>query len=232
VNTRVSTHVKNFTKSFAFKSALVVLILATGGSLARAEWTVDFSRRSKALRDSDLLDGGRTAPTWKQDREPASVPEAETSTSRVLEDIVPERDLSKSKGVFDTLFDAGEPVQDIVIMQTDKGFVPASVRVRKNGRYKIHVVNVNEKEKNVSFILDGFSEHHATYYGKIKTFTLEPKKEGAYSFQSPETSAEGRLIVFNPEISLRAPATAEAAPVLPPGVAALPTSPAVERGQR
>jgi Cupredoxin-like domain len=232
VNTPVSTHVKNFTKSVVLKSTLMATVVAMGTSLARAEWSVDFSRRSKAVRDSDLLDGGRTSPVWKQDREPASVPEVDTAPSRVMEDIVPDRDLSKSKGVFDTLFDAGEPVQDIVIMQTEKGFVPSSVRVRKNGRYKIHVVNVNEKEKNVSFILDGFSEHHATYYGKIKTFTLEPKKEGAYSFQSPETSAEGRLIVFNPEISLRAPATAEASPVLPPGVVALPTSPAVERGQR
>jgi hypothetical protein len=65
-------------------------------------------------------------------------------------------------------------------------------------------VNVNEKEKNVSFILDGFSEHHATYYGKIKSFRLEPKKEGVYSFQSPETSAEGKLVVFSPQMALPA----------------------------
>lgn len=216
MNTPDFTHAnKSFTKSiakiFIGKTAFVVAVLSIGGSLARAEWTVDFSRRSKVVRDSDLLDGRQSTPTWKQDREPASVSEAEVGPSRVMEDIVADRDLSKTKGVFDTLFDAGEPVQDIVIMQTEKGFVPASVRVRKNGRYKIHVVNVNEKEKNVSFILDGFSEHHATYYGKIKTFVLEPKKEGAYSFQSPETSAEGRLIVFNPEISIRAPTAASAA---------------------
>ena len=49
--------------------------------------------------------------------------------------------------------------------------------------------------------------HHATYYGKIKTFMLEPKKEGAYSFESPETSAEGKLVVFNPQASFRAPAS-------------------------
>ena len=60
----------------------------------------------------------------------------------------------------------------------------------------VHVVNVNEKEKNVSFILDGFSEHHATFFGKVKTFKLEPRKEGVYSFMSPETAVEGRFIVF------------------------------------
>jgi hypothetical protein len=55
---------------------------------------------------------------------------------------------------------------------------------------------VNEKEKNVSFVLDSFSEHHATYYGKIKTFTIRPQKEGVFKFVSPETAAQGKLVVF------------------------------------
>ena len=50
-----------------------------------------------------------------------------------------------------------EPTQEIVILNTEKGFVPASVRVKKGVAYKIHVVNLNMKEKNVSFLMDSFS---------------------------------------------------------------------------
>lgn len=168
--------------------AVLALILTLLCSSARAEWGVDFSRRVKTSREAELNAAGK--------RNPASTTESAQADS-------------KGKGLFDVLFDTGEPIQDLVILQTDRGFVPSTVRVRKNGRYRIHVVNVNEKEKNVSFILDGFSEHHATYYGKIKIFTLEPKKEGTYSFQSPETSAEGKLVVFNPQMNVRAPAGAD-----------------------
>ncbi|MGE0762550.1 MAG: hypothetical protein AB7N80_04660 [Bdellovibrionales bacterium] len=98
--------------------------------------------------------------------------------------------------VFTSLFDASEPVQELVILNTEKGFVPATVRVRQDGNYKIHVVNVNEREKNVSFVLDAFSEHHATYFGKIKTFEIRPKRNGVFRFVSPETAAQGRLVVY------------------------------------
>lgn len=161
-----------------------------------AEWSIDFSRRVRSVGQDDLRAADQT-------REPASVRAGEmASPGEVAEDPA----VSGSNSLLGSWLAAGEPVQDLVILNTEKGFVPARVRVRRGGRYKIHVVNVNEKEKNVSFILDGFSEHHATYFGRVKTFMLEPKKEGVFAFQSPETSAEGRLIVFNPEVSFRAPA--------------------------
>ena len=200
MNTQNFTHVnKSFTKTsakVAGKSLITLALAMLIGSTASAEWTVDFSRRARAVRETDLSDVGEERPV----RGPASVVPAETVGKKE----------EAPKGVFDTVFDAGEPVQEIVIMNTEKGFVPATVRVRTGGRYKISVVNVNEKEKNVSFILDGFAEHHSTYFGKIKTFTLEPKKDGVFSFVSPETASEGRLVVFNPQITLRAPATAQA----------------------
>jgi hypothetical protein len=177
---------------------LAGVLLAT--ETARSEWSVDFSRRTRRSREADM----KVNDAAGVDRSPASASRMSAADTDAGDK--PET----KKGIFDVLFDAGEPIQDIVIMHTDRGFVPATVRVRKGGRYRIHVVNVNEKEKNVSFILDGFSEHHATYYGKIKTFNLEPKKEGSYSFQSPETSTEGKMIVFNPQMGLRAPASAEA----------------------
>jgi len=117
---------------------------------------------------------------------------------------------TEERSLVDMIFQPGEPVQEVVVLNTDKGFVPSTLRVRQGLKYKIHVVNVNEKEKNVSFVLDSFGEHHATYYGKVKSFYLEPKKEGVYSFECPETSNEGRMIVFaNPGAqNIRVPATA------------------------
>lgn len=180
------------------KSRLSILLISLVmvpifSSSAFADWGVDFSRRAKDMRDADLSEAAQVG------RYPASA----GGTVIVGE---PAQEKTQSKGLLDTLFDTGEPVQEIVILNTDRGFVPASVHVRKNGRYKVHVVNVNDKDKNISFILDGFSEHHATYYGKVKTFMLEPKQEGIFSFQSPETAAEGRLVVFNPQVSVREPA--------------------------
>ena len=202
MNTQVFTRATNRCTK---KRVLLFVYAILAGMLlvaetARAEWTVDFSRRTRRSREADMK--VNDAATQYGERAPASAARMSAPDS----DATDAREPAK-KGIFDVLFDAGEPVQDIVIMHTDRGFVPATVRVRKNGRYRIHVVNVNEKEKNVSFILDGFSEHHATYYGKIKTFNLEPKKEGSYSFQSPETSTEGKMIVFNPQVGLRSPAS-------------------------
>lgn len=194
MNTQVFTRTtkRNFTKL-----ALVAVLVGLGAAQAHAEWTVDFSRRARSSRETDLNEAAKPL------RGPASTQEAAPASPSVTTS-APEED---KKGVFDTIFETGEPIQEIVILNTEKGFVPSTIRVRKNGRYKITVVNVNEKEKNVSFILDGFSEHHATFYGKTKTFMLEPKKDGVYSYQSPETAAEGKLVVFNPQATIRVPAS-------------------------
>ena len=211
MNTPIFTCAKHFTKlsRHAVLVAAVLSAMLVASESARADWTIDFSRRASKTREQDLNAAARPA----EGRNPASVRasdgEGAGGYAAPIELSAEAASAPAKKGVFDTLFDAGEPIQDIVILHTDKGFVPSTVRVRKGGRYKVTVVNVNEREKNVSFILDGFSEHHATYYGKVKTFTLEPKKEGTYSFQSPETSSEGKLVVFNPQVTLRAPASDE-----------------------
>ncbi len=81
-------------------------------------------------------------------------------------------------------------------MNTDKGFVPETVRLKKGGNYRIHVVNVNGKEKNVSFVLDAFSEHHNTVFGEQKTFSVSPKTDGIFSYQCPETAVQGKFIIY------------------------------------
>jgi plastocyanin len=88
-----------------------------------------------------------------------------------------------------------EPTKEIVILNTEAGFVPNKVRVKKGEAYKIHIVNLNMKEKNVSFLMDSFTQSHNTVFGVKNTFNIEPQIEGVYSYQCPETGLQGQLIV-------------------------------------
>lgn len=161
------------------KSIKISAVLSVLAALpATADWNVDFSRRADQMR------------------RPNKVTPVEAGVSR------------DDKGLFDKIFETSVPMQDIVIINTEQGFVPSTVRVREGAQYRLVVVNVNEKAKNVSFVLDSFSEHHATFYGKMKTFFINPKKEGVYTFVSPETSAQGRLVV-HPALGGTQPSSAE-----------------------
>lgn len=88
-----------------------------------------------------------------------------------------------------------EPTKEIVILNTETGFIPEKIRVKKGEAYKVHVVNLNMKEKNVSFLMDSFTQSHNTVFGIKKSFNIEPQVEGVYSFQCPETGLQGQLIV-------------------------------------
>lgn len=106
----------------------------------------------------------------------------------------------KDKAWLDGLFQPTlEPHQEIVILNTDQGFVPETLKLKRGRSYKIHIVNVNEKEKNTSFVLDAFSQHHGTYYGQPKSFEISPKADGVFSFLCPETSKQGRIVVYPDE---------------------------------
>lgn len=160
------------------KIAAVCTSLLLATTFAQA-WEVDMSRRQ--------VDFDRVT---NQNRLPAS-----TNTDETV-------------SLFSQVFDSVEPTQDIVILNTEKGFVPDAIRVKKGGSYRIHVVNVNSKDKNVSFVLDAFSEHHNTVYGQVRTFNLNPKVDGVFSYQSPETATQGRVIVIStPKDSNRVPAS-------------------------
>ncbi|MBV2168376.1 MAG: cupredoxin domain-containing protein [Bdellovibrio sp.] len=131
-------------------------------------WEVDFSRRQVEFNR-----------VKNEDRLPASIQE------------------DQSVSILSKVFESVEPTQDIVIMNTDKGFVPDTVRLKKGSNYRIHVVNVNGKEKNVSFVLDAFSEHHNTVFGEQKTFYVTPKTDGIFSYQCPETAVQGKFIIYS-----------------------------------
>ena len=202
--------------------SVVALAVVTTSNIARAEWTLDLSRRTQQMRKQELnpnygkdaeARGPSSVRTWDGEEPPVAASKTESYASKTLDGSVdaPVARAKSESNFIERVFDAGEPSQDIVILNTERGFVPNTIRIRKDAKYTVHVVNVNEKEKNVSFILDGFSEHHATFFGKVKTFKLEPRKEGVYSFLSPETAVEGRFIVFSAgPPTIRVPATAQA----------------------
>tara|TARA_Y100000034_G_C6777637_1_gene347347 strand:- start:82 stop:612 length:531 start_codon:yes stop_codon:yes gene_type:complete len=131
---------------------------------------------------------------WKVDFS-RRLPELKTRTTAEQEPS------AQDAGFFKDLFKSSSPTQEVVILNTDQGFVPAVVRLKQGQPYKLHIVNVNESNKNVSFILSSFSEHHSTYFGKVKTFHVNPKRDGIYEFQCPETAAQGRLVVYGDQPS-------------------------------
>jgi hypothetical protein len=95
------------------------------------------------------------------------------------------------------IFNSVEPSQPISILQTETGFIPDTIRIRKGANYKIFVANVNEKFKNASFVLDSFGQNHGIYFGQPKNFDLMAKTDGIFTFLCPETGAEGKIIVYS-----------------------------------
>lgn len=162
-----------------------------------------FINGTRALVFAACFFGQVTVKAWEVDmsRRKVDLQKNEKAGPAPL-DFTPKKEASILSGVFQSL----EPTQEVVILHTEKGFVPETVRLKKDRSYRVHVVNVNDKEKNASFILDAFSEHHGTYFGQPKSFNVSPKVEGIFSFQSPETGKQGRIVV-TPEVELRKPAS-------------------------
>jgi hypothetical protein len=150
-------------------SIFVILLLVLIAQTGNA-WDVDFSRRQ--------IPGSNQKVT---DSDASSNPEKD---SLVVKSVHKDRN-AKDR-------------QEFVILNTNHGFIPSQVRLHKGLHYKVNVVNVNEDKKNVSFIMDGFNQHYATYFGQIKTFDIDPDKEGVYEFECPETTAMGKVVVFGP----------------------------------
>ena len=138
---------------------------------------LDMSRRQPEVSKSDM------ATTAAPVMIPASDRQAEKSTdAEIIE-------------ALKNIVNPAEFSREIVIVNTESGFVPDVVQVKKGETYKIHVVNLNMKEKNISFLMDSFTQSHNTIYGNLRTFTIEPKVEGVFSYQCPETGVQGRLVV-------------------------------------
>lgn len=104
---------------------------------------------------------------------------------------------TSESSVFESMFEPSGATQDIVILNTEKGFVPETITLRKNQVYRFHVVNVNDKNKNISFKFDAFSENHNTVFGKPKVFQVQPKQDGIFSFHCPETELKGKVVIIS-----------------------------------
>lgn len=102
-----------------------------------------------------------------------------------------------------------EPTREIVILNTENGFIPEKVRVKKGEAYKVYIVNLNMKEKNISFLMDSFTQSHNTVYGLMKTFNIQPQVEGVFSYQCPETGIQGEMIVVKDEEKRKVATTEE-----------------------
>lgn len=185
-----------FTRVKKFTSLILLAAVAAVAVSAQAEWKVDFSRRSQEVRQNDLRGPASAEMPVVVGPSPVAPAQAE-----------PVQPQESTGGFFKELFESHPAGQEIVVLNTDHGFVPSTIRVKRGVAYQIHIVNVNEKEKNVSFVLDSFSEHHATFYGKIKSFSIRPQKEGVFKFVSPETSAQGKLVVYPDAPENRLPAS-------------------------
>ncbi len=156
-----------------------------------------------------LLTAGSAFASWKIDFAHRVGPTESSVTSTDLSLLPAQAQTAAQPNLFSNIIDTTRPVQDIVILNTDKGFIPSTIRVREGQQYRIYVVNVNKNDRNVSFIMDAFNEYDSTYYGKVRSFNIAPTRDGVYSYESPETSAQGQLIVYS---------TAPAAPVTTPAI--------------
>ncbi|MCB0393732.1 MAG: hypothetical protein KDD25_04200 [Bdellovibrionales bacterium] len=87
--------------------------------------------------------------------------------------------------------------EEVVILNTEKGFIPKAIKLEKGKTYTFFVVNVNGQAKNTSFVMDAFAQYHSTYFGKIKVFEIKPRHEGVFTYQCPENSFEGRLVIHS-----------------------------------
>jgi hypothetical protein len=125
-------------------STASILIL----SLVVQAWEIDFSRRTTETNSI----ASETLP-WP-------------SSQRLNDDFLSESPL---KQMF-TSIDVG---QTISLLHTEEGFIPNTLRLKKDNAYKLYVVNVNEKFKNVSFILDSFGQSFGIYFGKTRTSKIK-----------------------------------------------------------
>jgi plastocyanin len=181
VNTVNFKIVKSFTRSFLFSFFFFAQVKVHA-------FDIDLSRRANEIKQITSI---TSAP-----------PQSANSTDVTLSAPVEKPSDSEIMQALKNVVMPVDASKEIVILQTEAGFVPSMVHVKKGEVYKIHVVNLNMKEKNVSFLMDAFTQSYNTVYGTPKTFTIEPKVEGVFSYQCPETGVQGKLVVV-PEPSLK-----------------------------
>lgn len=189
--------VKSFTKSF-FRGFLFAFFYFAQVKVSAFE--IDLSRRAPASMPPVVSEVPSKAPSKNLFATPVKTVEAQPEFATRKNDT--ELLSALKKAMLPT-----DPSNEIVILNTETGFIPAKVQLRKGEAYKIHVVNLNMREKNTSFLMDAFTQSHNTVFGMQKTFNIEPQVEGIFSFQCPETGIQGQVVVVQEPTEKRQPAS-------------------------
>jgi FtsP/CotA-like multicopper oxidase with cupredoxin domain len=165
------------------------------------DFPIDLSRRAPASVPETVSEVPTKAPSKNLFASPKKMVETQPEFSPRQNDAELLKALKKAMLPAD-------PSNEIVILNTETGFIPAKVQLRKGEAYKVHVVNLNMREKNTSFLMDAFTQSHNTVFGVQKTFNIEPQVEGIFSFQCPETGIQGQVVVVPDPADNRKPASA------------------------
>ncbi len=181
-NNDVMKNIRLFFKVFLFTTCFLMHV-----KVRAEDWSIDLSRRQTDFSKIQNV------------RMPAS------NAQPFLESAPTKKNDSDILQAIQASVNPTAPSQDIVIIQNENGFVPDQLNLKKGEVYQIHIVNLNTKEKNVSFLMDSFSQSHNTVFGVTKTFKIQPQVEGVFSYQSPETGVAGKVIVVSE--GLRKPAS-------------------------
>ena len=154
---------------------LAVYLLVT--PLLAHAFEVDFSRRQIEFEK-----------VFDQNRKPASVDGVDgEDPSRVP--------AVSSQSLIEKVFDVPTETQEVALLVTEGGFVPAKIFLRKDVQYIFYVVNVHPREKNMSIVLDAFTEHQTLPFGQTRKIEIRPKAAGVFLFQSPELGTSGQLVI-------------------------------------
>lgn len=194
---------RKFQRVLGFAKGSVVAAAWISG-VAFAQWRVDFSRRLPPKKTAPAVDTALPASpsvevvdvSARAEQAPRKLPEKMIEKELEQEPLVAESTTRRAVPVGRDLSTATSDSQDLVVLLTEKGFVPSSVRMKVGGQYRLHVVNINEREKNVSFVLDAFAEHHGLFFGREKVVSLIPQRDGIFQFECPETAMAGRLVIL------------------------------------
>lgn len=192
------------TRATIYTRVLIFMLLTTFLSNAFAQWRVDFSRRVKPAKGQPSQEESANVQTPKvetvdvSEKDETAKPVTQLPTKATSSEWTDVPIVDATKKAVPVIKDTNpvEGVQELVVLNTEKGFVPSALRLRQGSHYRLYVVNINEKEKNLSFVLDAFAENHGTFFGQPKVIELYPQRDGVFQFQCPETATQGRLVVL------------------------------------
>ncbi len=190
---------KSYTKSF-LRGFLFAFFYFAQVKVSAFDLPIDMSRRAPASMPEAVSEVPAKVPSKSLFAAPKKMVEVQPEFSARQNDAELLKALKKAMLPTD-------PSNEIVILNTETGFVPSKVQLRKGEAYKIHVVNLNMREKNTSFLMDAFTQSHNTVFGLQKTFNIEPQVEGIFSFQCPETGIQGQMVVVQDPADNRKPAS-------------------------